>query len=277
MKLLVVAAMLMAGCATTKSVTPKYASVNGLHMYYEEAGEGAPLVLIHGGGSTAQTTFGAIIPELAQHHRVIAPEQQAHGHTADIDRPLTYVQMADDTATLMQQLGIANADIMGFSNGGMVAMHLALRHPELVRKLVICSAPYSHEGFPQGMFEMLDKVTFEMMPTPLANALTAAAPNKADVPRMFERQVSIVRNFEDLTEAQLGTIQHPALVIAGDKDVMTPAYTAGLARMLPKAKLAIMPGAGHGTYLGAIDMGPAPAELVTASRILIEAFLSEKL
>jgi pimeloyl-ACP methyl ester carboxylesterase len=98
-----------------------YAAVNGLRMYYEEHGRGRPLVLIHGGGSTVQTSFGEILPALAQTHRVIAPGMQGHGHTADIDRPLSFEQMAQDTAALLDQLGIREADVLGFSNGGMVA------------------------------------------------------------------------------------------------------------------------------------------------------------
>src|SRR5215831_20910871 len=123
-----------------------YAAVNGLRIYYEEHGSGRPLVLLHGGGSTVQTSFGAIIPQLARTHHLIAPEQQGHGHTADIDRPLSFEQMADDTAALLEQLRVANADVLGFSNGGMVALQLAIRHPARVRRLILCSSFYAHEG-----------------------------------------------------------------------------------------------------------------------------------
>ncbi|HEY6476352.1 MAG TPA: alpha/beta hydrolase [Polyangia bacterium] len=116
-----------------------YASVNGLRLYYEEHGSGPPLVLLHGGGSTVQTSFGAIIPELARTHHVIAPEQQAHGHSGDRDRPLSFEQMTDDTAALLAQLGVVQADVLGFSNGGVVALQLAIRHRRLVRRLVVCS------------------------------------------------------------------------------------------------------------------------------------------
>src|SRR4051812_50085868 len=102
------------------AVVAAYAQVGPLRMYYEERGSGRPLVLLHGGGSTAQTSFGAIMPALAREHRIIAPEQQAHGHTADIERPLTFEQMADDTAALLDHLGIHDADVIGFSNGGVV-------------------------------------------------------------------------------------------------------------------------------------------------------------
>ena len=103
--------------------TAHYADIGPLHMYYEDTRHtAAPVVLLHGGGSTAQTSFGQIIPALARAHRVIAPEEQAHGHTPDVARPLSFEQMADDTAALLEQLHIANADILGFSNGGMIAL-----------------------------------------------------------------------------------------------------------------------------------------------------------
>src|SRR5437773_8045625 len=105
----------------------KYANVNGLKMYYEEHGTGFPLVLIHGGGSTIGTTFGRILPALAKTHRVIAVEMQAHGHTADIDRPLSFEQDADDIAELLKQLHIAKADIFGFSNGASTTLQMTLR------------------------------------------------------------------------------------------------------------------------------------------------------
>src|SRR6478609_1490893 len=108
--------------------TSGYADVNGLHMYYEIHGSGFPLVLIHGGGSTLQSTFGRIIPLLAQTHQVIAVEMQAHGHTADIDRPLSFAQDADDIAALLAHLNISQADIMGFSNGASTTLQFAIRH-----------------------------------------------------------------------------------------------------------------------------------------------------
>ena len=126
---------LLASCAPP--LAQRHADVGRLHMYYEEAGTGRPLVLLHGGGSTAQTSFGQIIPTLARTHRVIAPEMQGHGHTPDLDRPFSFEQMAADTAALLEQFGVRSADIMGFSNGGMVALQLAARHPALVHKLVI--------------------------------------------------------------------------------------------------------------------------------------------
>ena len=133
--------------------TGKYANVNGLKMYYEIHGEGTPLVLIHGGGSTIQTTFGKTLPLFAQHHKVIAVEMQAHGHTSDRDSPESFTQDADDIAALLKYLKIDKADIFGFSNGGHTAMQIGISHPEIVNKLIIVSAFYKRDGAVKGFFE----------------------------------------------------------------------------------------------------------------------------
>src|SRR5262245_44165067 len=123
-----------------------YAAVHGLEMYYASHGAGARLVMLHGGMSTAGD-FYRILPALSKSRQIIAVEQQGHGHTADIDRPFSVEQMADDTADLLQQLGVRKADVFGYSDGGMVALELAIRYPELVRKLALSSAVYSMDGY----------------------------------------------------------------------------------------------------------------------------------
>src|SRR5919199_4740760 len=120
-----------------KDARGQYASVNGLNMYYEVHGAGRPLVLLHGALSAIGTSFGKVLPSLAETRQVIAVEQQAHGHTADIDRPLTVPQMADDTAALLRQLDVGQADLFGYSLGAAIALQVAMQHPELVRKLVL--------------------------------------------------------------------------------------------------------------------------------------------
>ncbi len=115
-----------------RDVKGGYAPVNGLEMYYEIHGAGQPLVLLHGALSATGTSFGKLLPALAATRRVIAVEQQAHGHTADIDRPLSYEQMADDTAAALRHLGIERADVFGYDDGGNVALGLAIRHPAMV-------------------------------------------------------------------------------------------------------------------------------------------------
>jgi pimeloyl-ACP methyl ester carboxylesterase len=129
--------------------TGSYAAVNGLKMYYQVEGSGRPLVLIHGGVCTIEACMGALRAQLVKTWKTIAMEQQAHGRTADIDRPLSYHQMAEDTAALLKQLKIENADVVGYSMGGAIALRLAVKYPELVRKVVVFSTGYSAGGFPR--------------------------------------------------------------------------------------------------------------------------------
>ena len=168
--------------------TGHYAAVNGLRMYYEIHGNGKPLVLLHGGGSTIVSTFGRILPELAKTHHVIAVELQAHGHTADIDRPLSFKQDADDVAALVEQLHIEKADFMGFSNGGTDCLQIAIRHPQLVNKLVLLSAPWKRDGFAPGFFEGFQNASLEkMMPPPLKEAYLQANPDPRGLQAMFDK------------------------------------------------------------------------------------------
>ena len=123
-----------------------YAEVNGLEMYYEIHGTGEPLILLHGGVGAIEM-FGEVLPLLAEGRQVIAADLQAHGRTADIDRPLSFESMADDIAALIEHLGFAKADVMGYSLGGGVALQTAIRHPEVVRKLVVVSTPFERDGW----------------------------------------------------------------------------------------------------------------------------------
>jgi pimeloyl-ACP methyl ester carboxylesterase len=253
--------------------TGRYAAINGLKMYYEFHGGGRPLVLIHGGGSTIESTFGRILPELAKTHQVIAVELQAHGHTLDIDRPLSFEQDADDVAALLNQLHIKNADIMGFSNGGTTALQIAIRHPERVNRLVLASATYKRDGLPPGFFEGMQHASLEKsMPRLLKDAYLKANPDPKGLQVMFNRDVARMMAFKDINDAAIKAIQAPTLVINGDADVVQPEHALELWRTLPHAKLAILPGA-HGEYIGEIcaaDTNSTIPALVTA---MIEEFL----
>src|SRR5689334_24070526 len=141
---------------TTTAAQTGYAQVNGLHMYYEIHGTGQPLVLLHGAFSAIGTSFGALLPELAKTRQVIAFELQAHGRTADIDRPMTLEQMADDVVAALQHLGIAQADLFGYSMGAGVALQIAIRHPDVARKLVLASVTYTMSGFHPGLMEGME-------------------------------------------------------------------------------------------------------------------------
>lgn len=228
-----------------------YATVNGLKMYYEIHGKGTPLVLLHGGGSTIESNYGRVLPELAKRHQVIAVELQAHGHTPDIDRPLSFEQDADDVAALIKQLHIKKADIMGFSNGATTSLQIAIRHPQLVNKLVLASTLYKREGMPDGFFTGMEHATFDQMPQPLKDAYLKANPDPKGLDAMFHRDVTRMVNFKDISDEQVKSIQAPALVINGDKEVIKAEHAFALSRVLPHGQLAILPG-GHGDYIGEI-------------------------
>jgi pimeloyl-ACP methyl ester carboxylesterase len=252
----------------------KFAKVNGINMYYEIHGSGRPLVLIHGGGSTIYTTFGKILPELAKHNQVIAVELQAHGHTSDRNAPSSFEQDADDVAALLKQLNIAKASYFGFSNGGNTAMQIAIRHPEMVDKLIIASALYRRDGIPQAFWDGMNHATIENMPKELRDAYLKINNDSAGLMTMFKRDAVRMQNFKDWNEADIKSIKAPTLVIAAANDVMTPEHTLALYRLFSNGQLAILPG-GHGDYLGEITTHPAPGEVEYALG-LFEQFLSGK-
>jgi pimeloyl-ACP methyl ester carboxylesterase len=249
-----------------------YAAVNGLRMYYEIHGSGRPLVLLHGGGSTIASTFGRILPQLEKTHQVIAVELQAHGHTLDIDRPLSFEQDADDVAALLEKLHIKKADFMGFSNGGTTTLQIAIRHPELVNKIVLASATYKRDGMQPGFFEGFQNASLKSMPQPLQEAYLKANPDPKGLQKMFDRDVARMVAFKDISDADIKAIQAPALVINGDVDVVRPEHALALSRTLPHAKLAILPG-GHGDYIGEITAPDKKSKLPALVVAVIEEFL----
>lgn len=258
----------------TKSAnTGNYANVNGLKMYYEIHGKGQPLVLIHGGGSTLQTTFGKILPLLADHYKIIAVEMQAHGHTADIDRPLSFEQDADDIAELLKQLNITKAAVMGFSNGASTTLHFAVRHPQMTDRIVVASTFYKKAGAPDWFWEMMANPSFETMPQTYKEAFLAINPDQNALRQMYERDVARMQSFPDLSEDQVKSIKAPAFILLGDKDVVTPEHAIEMHRLISNSRLAILPG-GHGDYLGEIMSAPDTV-LYTATASMIHKFLSE--
>lgn len=265
--------LLLAGCAASVPAS-HYADVNGLHMYYEEAGAGRALVLLHGGGSTAVTSFGRILPALARDHRVIAPEEQGHGHTPDIERPLSFEQMADDTAALLIRLGVRDADVLGFSNGGMVAMQLAIRHSGLVHKLILCSTFYARAGaIPQMQAAWMQPPDATKMPPPLRDAYLAAAPHP-DLAKLVGKTIAVMQTFHDIPEDALRAISVPVLVMVGDHDVIRIEHAARLAQIVPHGELAVFPGSIHGTYLGTAEGMIPGSPLPQLATTMIETFLT---
>ena len=238
-----------------------YVSVNGLEMYYEDRGAGQPLVLLHGAFSAIGTSFGSVLPELAETRRVIAFEMQAHGRTADIDRPLSMEQIADDTVAALQQLGIEEADFFGFSMGAGVALRVALRHPEMVRKLVLASVTYRLDGVHPGLMEGLGEMKPEMMHgSPWHEEYVRIAPRPGDFATLFAKKTQMDQNIEDLPADVVEAIEAPTLLVIGDSDIVRPEHAVEMFRLLgggvmgdlaglPKSQLAILPGTTHATLV----------------------------
>jgi len=227
-----------------------YAPVNGLRLYYEIHGPAnpvpPPLVLLHGGGDTIETSFGHVLPELARTRRVIAFEQQGCGRTADIaDRPFSFEQSADDAAALLSFLHLEHADLLGFSNGGTIALQVALRHPGAVRKIVAISTLFSRAGCEPAFWESMKDPKPEMMPKELKAAYLKVSPHPENFESFFYKAAHRMRDFKDIPADAIRTIGAPTLVINGDSDVVRPEHAIALMRLLPHAQVAILPGTDH--------------------------------
>ena len=238
--------------------TQDYVSVNGLQMYYEIHGAGQPLVLLHGAFSGIGTSFGKMLPGLAARRQVVAFELQAHGRTADIDRPLTLEGMADDVADAILKLGLGQADVLGYSMGAAVALHVVVRHPEVVRKLIFVSATYTLSGVHPGLMEGLGEMKPEMMyGSPFHDEYMRIAPRPEDFSRLFEKKTMMDRQTKDFSDDDIRAIQAPTMLVFGDSDLTRPEHGVEMFRLLgggvfgdtpaglPNSRLAILPGTSH--------------------------------
>jgi pimeloyl-ACP methyl ester carboxylesterase len=251
--------------ATTPAHTG-YVGVNGLAMYYEIHGTGQPVVLLHGAFSAIGTSFGALLPDLARTRQVIAFDLQAHGRTADIDRPLSLEQMADDAVAALAQLGIAQADFFGYSMGAGVALRVALRHPPVVRKLVLASVTYTKSGLHPGLLEGLEHMTPDaMVGSPWHEEYTRIAPHPEAFATLFAKKTHMDRHTQDLPAEAIQAITAPTLLIIGDSDIIRPEHAVELFRLLgggvagdlvglPRAQLAVLPGTTHVTLVQRVDL-----------------------
>lgn len=246
----------------TMTSTAGYAPVHGLDMYYEIHGRptaNPPLLILHGSMGTLEM-FGPLLPLLAETRQVIAPEMQAHGRTPDIERPLSYEQMADDTAALLNYLGIEQVDLFGFSMGAAIAMQLTMRHPNLVRKLVhscaSSSLSFMYTEVLAARGQQFSVETFRG--TPIEAAYLEVAPDPDGFERLVNRVRDLTEGAEDWPEAQIRAITAPTLTIAGDADIVRPEGAVAMFRLLgggvpgdfmpmPPDQLAILPGTTHMT------------------------------
>jgi pimeloyl-ACP methyl ester carboxylesterase len=238
-----------------------YADVNGVHLYYETHGTGEPLVLLHG-ALGAGSMFDDNLAQLAKGRQVILVDLQGHGRTADIDRPLDPRYMADDVAALIRHLKLGRADVMGFSLGAGVALETAIRHPDVVRKVVSVSAIVRRRAmYPEILLQQATvnaAAADGMKQTPMYLAYHAVAPRPDDFPRLLDKLGTLMRSDFDYTP-DIPRITAPVLLVQGDADIVPPSYAAELFGLLgggkkdggfdgsgkPRSRLAILPGRTH--------------------------------
>ena len=265
-KVFIAALLLLTGAtATNAQVVSDRVSVNGMQMYYEVSGAGDPLIVLHGAYMNIPS-MGAIIPKLAETHKVYALELQGHGRTTDIDRPITYPNMAGDVAAFMDAVGLAQADVFGYSMGAEVGLLLAIRHPEKVSKLVAASVAYDLRGWQPVFTEMIPQMTVEMIVgMPFAEDYRRLAPNPEGFPELVRKLIALEK--EPMAwEEDVKALKTPVLLITGDADVVTLEHSVALFRLLgggamgdmgtplPASRLAVMPATSHTAVITQPDL-----------------------
>jgi pimeloyl-ACP methyl ester carboxylesterase len=259
-----------------------YADVNGLSLHYQEHGAGGePLIMLHGGFATGDS-FGPVLDQVASTRRVITADLQAHGGTADIDRPLRFETMAEDIAGLLGELGLGHADVFGYSLGGGVALRLAIQHPDLVRRLVLLSTPAKRDGwFPEvrAGFEAMGRHLEPMFKqSPIYPAYAKLAPRVEDFPVLIDKVGDCTRQDYDWT-AEVARLSAPVMLIYGDADSVSTEHIAEFYGLLgggvkdgnwdgstrPAARLAILPGQVHTDMLTAPGLAAAVSTFLDAT------------
>jgi pimeloyl-ACP methyl ester carboxylesterase len=262
----------------SKSLESGHAPVNGINMYYEVHGrkDGVPLVLLHGGGSTIEVTFSRVLPVFAGSRRVIAVEEQAHGRTTDRNAPVAFESSADDVAALLRYLQVDRADIFGFSNGASVALQVAIRHPQLVRKMVFASSITKRAGAQPQLWEFMKQADFSNMPQPLKDAFLRVNPNVQQLKTMHDKDAARMQSFTDIPDDSVRSVRAPTLIVLGDQDIVRPEHAVELTRLISGARLLILPG-GHGDYLGEAVMTQKHTCYPELAARLIDEFLDSEL
>ena len=220
-----------------------YANINGLNMYYEIHGSGTPLLYLHGGGLCTDAHRDEI-NFLSQNYKVIAADRQGQGRTADIDREISYEAMALDELELLKYLMIDSCIVYGNSDGGPVALYMAIKSPKTITKLIVEGTNYHYSGIEDNWTELLESVTPEMYQNDFFNELS---PNGSEYwPKMLSKLKNMWLNSPVLTPLELNEISCPTLIIAGDRDMIKIEHTVSLYKAIPNASLFIVPSTSHG-------------------------------
>ncbi len=224
----------------------EYVDVGDVSIWYAEEGSGKPLVLLHGGLCTNET-WAAQTPAFAQQFRVIAPERRGHGHTADVAGPLTYSAMANDMIGVLDRVVGMPAHLVGWSDGGILALMIAIARPDLVAKLVAIGANYDPSGMVPGVQEMFARTAPDS-----AEMATLRGPYEMHSPDgpehwpiVFDKFVELIRLEPNISLEELGRISARTLVLVGDDDFVSLEHTAALFRAIPNSELAVIPGTSH--------------------------------
>jgi len=248
-----------------------------LPLYYEwhgkSAGSEPPLLLIHGGGSTIESNWGRLIPALEGSRRLLAVELQGHGRTGSGSAPASFEGSADGVAALLAELSAGPVDVLGFSNGGQVALQLAARHPAAVRRLIAASAPFRRDGMIDGFWDGMAAGTLADMPQPYLDADLAVSGDPAHGERMFhlDRELMLT-GFTDFPDRLIASITAPTLVVVADRDVVKTEHAVRLAALIENARLLVVPG-NHGDYLGELLAGAGDSGPLERTVPFLTAFL----
>lgn len=267
LRTILIAASLIAAAPVFAQAEPvgDYADVNGMRLYYEVSGAGEPLIVLHGAYMNIPT-MGEIVPRLARTHKVYALELQGHGRTNDLDRPITYPQLADDVAGFMEALGIEKADVFGYSMGAAAGLQLAIRHPEKVDQLVAASVAYDAEGWQPAFTAMIPTMTPDMfVGTIMEEEWKKLAPDP-DGFRAFAERLIALEHEPMAWEEDVKALETPVLIITGDADVATLEHSVALFRLLgggemgdmgvplPASRLAVLPATSHTAVINQVDL-----------------------
>jgi pimeloyl-ACP methyl ester carboxylesterase len=244
-----------------------YAPVNGLQMYYEIHGSGrTPLLLLHGGLFDIDLQFGELLPSLAATRRVIAADFQGHGRTNDIDRPLTCADLASDVVGLLQHLDVPQADVFGFSVGGGVAIHLAIRHPELIRKVIVSSVSFHPDGDRPENTEAVGRMTVDMIAgTPMEQSYRVKSPHPDRLQNLLDKLSTFDQGFTGWSDDDIRGIAAPTLITVGDCDAVRLDHAVRFLQLrggdvngdfvgVPASQLAVFPGTTHFFGLARTDL-----------------------
>lgn len=249
----------------TPAPVGKYVNVHGMKMYYEVSGQGDPLIVLHGAYMNIPT-MGEIIPRLAKTHKVYAIESQGHGRTNDIDRPITYPNLADDVAAFMDAIGVKKADVFGYSMGAVTGLQLVIRHPEKVDQLIFASGAYEIEGWQPAFRDFIPQMNVDMfLKMPFADEYRKLAPNPDGFRGLVEKLIALEK--EPMSwKADVMKIKTPVLIISGDSDAATLEHSVSMFRLLgggvmgdmgvplPASRLAVIPATAHTAVITQTDM-----------------------